>query len=161
MKTSSKAPTTINEYIADFPRDVQTVLKRVREIIRKALPDAEEVISVQDSRLQVERPHRALFCGMDRALLPLPFHRPPCGGLQEGTGEIRGQWQGHDPVSSIRAGSSQADRRHREVPRQGSGSAREGQGQGAKKRIAARGHAAIHLNNDFSCSVPMAPPVGR
>ena len=45
MKTGSKAPATINEYIADFPRGVQTVLKRVRDIIRKALPDAEEVIS--------------------------------------------------------------------------------------------------------------------
>ena len=38
-------PTDINSYIALFPDDVQTILQQVRETIRKAAPDAEEVIS--------------------------------------------------------------------------------------------------------------------
>ena len=41
------APTTVTAYIARFPRPVQTVLKRVRDIIRKAVPAAEEGISYQ------------------------------------------------------------------------------------------------------------------
>jgi uncharacterized protein YdhG (YjbR/CyaY superfamily) len=45
MKTNTSAPKTVAEYIADFPRSVQTVLKRVRSIIRKVVPDAQETIS--------------------------------------------------------------------------------------------------------------------
>ena len=44
MKT---APKNVAAYIAGFPRPVQTVLKRVRSIIRKAVPGADEVISYQ------------------------------------------------------------------------------------------------------------------
>ena len=36
-----------DEYIKTFPADKQLVLKQVREAIRKAVPDAEEVISYQ------------------------------------------------------------------------------------------------------------------
>lgn len=38
---------SVDEYIATFPESVQSVLKRVRATIRKALPGAEEVISYQ------------------------------------------------------------------------------------------------------------------
>jgi uncharacterized protein YdhG (YjbR/CyaY superfamily) len=38
---------SVNEYIDSKPRDVQVILKRVRSIIRKAVPDAEEVIAYQ------------------------------------------------------------------------------------------------------------------
>jgi uncharacterized protein YdhG (YjbR/CyaY superfamily) len=37
--------TTIDEYIAGFPADVQQILQRIRATIRKAAPEAEEVIS--------------------------------------------------------------------------------------------------------------------
>ncbi len=43
----SAAPKNVAAYIARFPRPVQTVLTRVRGIIRKAVPAAEEVISYQ------------------------------------------------------------------------------------------------------------------
>lgn len=36
---------TIDEYIAAFPRDVRIKLEEMRSIIRKAAPDAEEMIS--------------------------------------------------------------------------------------------------------------------
>ena len=44
MKTKPQKPTTIDEYIADFPPDVQPLLEKVRAAIRKAAPDAEEAI---------------------------------------------------------------------------------------------------------------------
>ena len=37
--------TTVDEYIATFPADVQAVLDKVRATIRKAAPEAEESIS--------------------------------------------------------------------------------------------------------------------
>lgn len=45
MKTT--APKNVVSYIAGFPAPVRTVLKRVRSIIRKAVPSAEEMISYQ------------------------------------------------------------------------------------------------------------------
>jgi uncharacterized protein YdhG (YjbR/CyaY superfamily) len=38
---------SVDEYIASQPRAAQSVLKRVRRAIRKAVPDADEVISYQ------------------------------------------------------------------------------------------------------------------
>jgi len=38
---------SVDEYIATQPKDVQAILQRVRSAIRKALPDAEEMISYQ------------------------------------------------------------------------------------------------------------------
>src|SRR5262245_66377868 len=43
--TGRPAPTTIDEYIAAFPRDVQSILRRIRSTIREAAPKAEEKIS--------------------------------------------------------------------------------------------------------------------
>jgi uncharacterized protein YdhG (YjbR/CyaY superfamily) len=43
----TKSPTTIDEYIAAYPADVQTILQKIRATIRKAAPDAEEKISYQ------------------------------------------------------------------------------------------------------------------
>lgn len=37
--------TTIDEYIAAFPADIQTILQKIRATIRKAAPDATEAIS--------------------------------------------------------------------------------------------------------------------
>src|SRR5688572_10983026 len=45
MKTSG--PKDVTAYIAGFPRPVQTVLRRVRSIVRKAIPGADEGISYQ------------------------------------------------------------------------------------------------------------------
>jgi len=38
---------TIDEYIKTFPKDVQTVLGKMRETIKRAAPDAVETISYQ------------------------------------------------------------------------------------------------------------------
>lgn len=39
--------TSIDEYIARFPADVQAILEQIRATIRAAAPDAKEVISYQ------------------------------------------------------------------------------------------------------------------
>jgi len=40
----SKTPTNVNEYIADFPEDIQSLLNEVRFTIKQAAPEAEESI---------------------------------------------------------------------------------------------------------------------
>jgi uncharacterized protein YdhG (YjbR/CyaY superfamily) len=47
MKAKQTAPTTIDEYIAGCPPDVQEILQKIRAIIRKAAPGAEEAIKYQ------------------------------------------------------------------------------------------------------------------
>jgi uncharacterized protein YdhG (YjbR/CyaY superfamily) len=47
METKQKTPTNIDDYIAQFPKDVQAVLEQVRMTIRKAAPEAEEAIGYQ------------------------------------------------------------------------------------------------------------------
>lgn len=41
----SKTPNSIDEYILDFPDEVQAILNKIRSTIRQAAPDAEESIS--------------------------------------------------------------------------------------------------------------------
>lgn len=45
MKSDETTPNVIDEYIANFPPDVQKVLQKVRKIIRKVAPDAQEKIN--------------------------------------------------------------------------------------------------------------------
>ena len=47
MKTDSMLANNIDKYIAGFPKDVQDILQKIRGIIRKAAPDAEEAIKYQ------------------------------------------------------------------------------------------------------------------
>jgi uncharacterized protein YdhG (YjbR/CyaY superfamily) len=45
MAIARRAPTTIDEYIAGFPNDVQEILQRIRRVVREVAPEAEETIS--------------------------------------------------------------------------------------------------------------------
>lgn len=45
MKPARSTPATIDEYITGFPVDVQAMLEKLRQTIRKAAPDATEKIS--------------------------------------------------------------------------------------------------------------------
>ena len=47
MTNDKTAPTNIDEYIAQFPQDVQEILQELRATIRAAAPEAEETISYQ------------------------------------------------------------------------------------------------------------------
>ncbi len=47
MKTNNAAPQTIDQYIADFPEDIQQILQKIRATIKKAAPGAEETMKYQ------------------------------------------------------------------------------------------------------------------
>lgn len=47
MEQGKTAYTTIDEYIAQYPDDVQEILKKLRKVIRESAPDATEKISYQ------------------------------------------------------------------------------------------------------------------
>lgn len=40
-----KRPGTMDDYIKSFPKDVQSILEKIRQSIREAIPEAEEAIS--------------------------------------------------------------------------------------------------------------------
>lgn len=45
MKPHSEPPATIDAYIAAFSPEIQNILQRIRQIVREAAPEAQEVIS--------------------------------------------------------------------------------------------------------------------
>jgi len=47
MATSKKVFKTIDEYVATFPKNVQSILEKLRQAIRDSAPEAEEAISYQ------------------------------------------------------------------------------------------------------------------
>lgn len=47
MESNKKQSKTIDDYIKAFPEDVQSILQKMRQTIRKAEPDAVEAISYQ------------------------------------------------------------------------------------------------------------------
>ena len=47
MQTSKTTPSTIDEYIAQFPDDIQIILQNIRRIVHDAAPDAQEKIAYQ------------------------------------------------------------------------------------------------------------------
>jgi uncharacterized protein YdhG (YjbR/CyaY superfamily) len=47
MATDRATPRTIDEYIAAFSPEVREILEKVRQVVRRAAPDAQETISYQ------------------------------------------------------------------------------------------------------------------
>jgi uncharacterized protein YdhG (YjbR/CyaY superfamily) len=45
MKTDKTTAKTIDEFIANSPKEVQAILKKIRTTIKRAAPDAEETIN--------------------------------------------------------------------------------------------------------------------
>ena len=65
-----------DEYIKTFPADKQVILKQVRETIRKAVPDAEEVISYQIPAFRVAGGwvfYYSMYTGHFSLACPPPF----------------------------------------------------------------------------------------
>ena len=79
---------TVDEYIETFPWDVQTVLRSLREIARKALPDAEETISYGIPAYRVDSTDVIYFAGWQRhvSLYPIPV---VSGALEKAVGPYR------------------------------------------------------------------------
>jgi uncharacterized protein YdhG (YjbR/CyaY superfamily) len=47
MPATKNKFTTVDQYITTFPKEVQVILEKVRQTIKKAVPDAEETIGYQ------------------------------------------------------------------------------------------------------------------
>jgi uncharacterized protein YdhG (YjbR/CyaY superfamily) len=47
MKVSRNSANPVEEYIALFPAEIQEILRKIRQVIHDAAPDAEEAISYQ------------------------------------------------------------------------------------------------------------------
>lgn len=67
---------SVDEYIATHPEDVQVILQRVRNTIRKAVPGAEEVISYQIPAYKLNGGSVIYFAGWKRhySLYPATDH---------------------------------------------------------------------------------------
>ncbi len=57
---------SVDEYIATHPPDVQAILRRVRSILRRAVPGAEEVISYQIPTYKRDGAYVVYFAGWKR-----------------------------------------------------------------------------------------------
>lgn len=54
MSTKTTPPKNIDQYIANFPEDVQLILQKVRKTIQESAPGAEETISYQIPTFKLE-----------------------------------------------------------------------------------------------------------
>jgi uncharacterized protein YdhG (YjbR/CyaY superfamily) len=61
MPSDKKQFNTIDEYIESFPKDVQRILKKVRETIRKTAPEATETISYQIPTFKLDGKYLVYF----------------------------------------------------------------------------------------------------
>ena len=66
--------TTIDEYISTFPADVQPVLEKVRQAIRKAAPEVTETMSYAMPTFDLNGKHLVFFAGWKHhiSLYPIP-----------------------------------------------------------------------------------------
>lgn len=74
MNTTQTAPKNIDEYIAGFPDDVQTILEQIRMTIKAAAPEAEETISYQIPTFKLNGTYLIYFAGYKNhiGLYPAP-----------------------------------------------------------------------------------------
>ncbi|SES98860.1 iron chaperone [Stigmatella erecta] len=66
---------TVDEYIASFPEDVQTILRQVRQAIRKVLPSAEEKIKYGMPAVMLNGRHAVYFAAWKRHIGLYPIYR--------------------------------------------------------------------------------------
>lgn len=79
MKTTGRnAWKSVDEYITAFPKDVQTLLQKVRATIRKAAPGVEETISYQIPTFKLDGRYIIYFAGYKEhiGLYPAPVEHP-------------------------------------------------------------------------------------
>ena len=130
-KTSFKS---VDDYIASQPEAVQAVLQRVRSIIRKAVPGAEEVISYQIPTYKLHGRAVLYFAGWKQHYSLYPATGRVRRGVPGRPCTVRGQ-QGHHPLPALPARTGEVDRTHREVPRRGSRGAREAEASRAEEAV--------------------------
>jgi uncharacterized protein YdhG (YjbR/CyaY superfamily) len=66
---------TVDEYIAAYPKDVQIILEKVRKSIRKVLPAADEKIKYGMPALMIDGRHAVYFAAWKRHIGLYPIYR--------------------------------------------------------------------------------------
>ncbi len=79
MPTPKKQFNTVDEYIKTFPKNVQGILKKIRQTIRKAAPKAEETISYEIPTYKLNGNRLVYFAGWKNhiAFYPIPTGTQP------------------------------------------------------------------------------------
>ena len=74
MKIKQTAPKNIDEYIAAFPDNVQEILQKIRTMIKKAAPSAEETISYKMPTFNLKGQYLIYFAAYKKhiGLYPVP-----------------------------------------------------------------------------------------
>ena len=88
MENKKVGYVSIDEYIANFPKDVQAVLEKLRATIKKAAPNAEETINYQIPTFTLKGEFGA-FCRIQKAHWVLS-NAIRDGEIQKGTVWLRG-----------------------------------------------------------------------
>ena len=84
--SNSNSPENIDAYIAGFPKDMQVILQKVRETIRRAAPGAEETISYNMPTFKLNGNYLIHFAGWKRHISLYPFPSGAEDFLKEATG---------------------------------------------------------------------------
>jgi uncharacterized protein YdhG (YjbR/CyaY superfamily) len=79
MKTNPTTPKTIDEYLACFPQEVQTLLQKIRMTIHQAAPGAEEKISYQIPTITLNGDYLIYFAGYKKTRRALSRSVRRCG----------------------------------------------------------------------------------
>ncbi len=111
---------TIDAYIAAQPAAARSALEKMRRVIGKAIPDADEAISYGMPAYRLRGRVVVYFAGWKQHTALYPGQRADLRRLRAGGRRLRDQ-QRHAAVSPRRAPAGQADRRHRQVSRRGGG----------------------------------------
>jgi uncharacterized protein YdhG (YjbR/CyaY superfamily) len=80
MDTTKKPFKTIDEYIKTFPEDVQSILEKMRQAIRKVAPEAEESISYQIPTFKLNGSSLVYFAAFKNHIGLYP---PPPNGFEK------------------------------------------------------------------------------
>ena len=92
MKSSK--PTSIDEYIAGFPKATQKPLEQIRQTVRKAAPGAEETISYSMPTFTLKGRYLIYFAGFKNHI---GFYPAPTG-IEEFEKELSGYKTGRGSV---------------------------------------------------------------
>jgi uncharacterized protein YdhG (YjbR/CyaY superfamily) len=73
---TTEKPTNIDEYIADFPKETQIILKKIRTTIKKLVPESEETISYAMPAFKMHKKALVYFAGYKNHI---GFYATPTG----------------------------------------------------------------------------------
>lgn len=83
-------PSSIDEYIASFPEDVQKILQEIREVIRDAAPDAVETISYDMPTFNLNGTYLIYFAGWKKHVALYPVSGKIAEALSTELSEYKG-----------------------------------------------------------------------